>query len=165
MSSAGEDGRGPQPPAPSALSGMRLTELLDEVQERLATVARTQGRVQGLVYLASILLKSLMLVAGDHQILRETADFSLNMIDPLPKRIGMAAIIVVLAIAPGIAAGVGLGIRLSVWLSIGLNVWLRIRLAILCSGRNGDESRCGNGDREKYLTHLGSPFERLMHNF
>jgi signal transduction histidine kinase len=28
---------------------MRLTELLDEVQERLATVARTQGRVQGLL--------------------------------------------------------------------------------------------------------------------
>src|SRR4051795_12580832 len=33
----------------SALSGMRLTELLDEVQERLATVARTQARVQGLL--------------------------------------------------------------------------------------------------------------------
>ncbi|MFP5372368.1 MAG: histidine kinase, partial [Actinomycetes bacterium] len=33
----------------SALSGMRLTELLDEVQERLATVARTQGRVQHLL--------------------------------------------------------------------------------------------------------------------
>jgi signal transduction histidine kinase len=33
----------------SALSGMRLTELLDEVQERLATVARTQARVQRLL--------------------------------------------------------------------------------------------------------------------
>ena len=33
----------------SALSGMRLTELLDEVQERLATVARTQARVQNLL--------------------------------------------------------------------------------------------------------------------
>src|SRR3954463_2260972 len=33
----------------SALSGMRLTELLDEVQERLATVARTQARVQHLL--------------------------------------------------------------------------------------------------------------------
>ena len=33
----------------TALSGMRLTELLDEVQERLATVARTQVRVQRLL--------------------------------------------------------------------------------------------------------------------
>ena len=33
----------------SALSGMRLTELLDEVQERLQAVARTQGRVQHLL--------------------------------------------------------------------------------------------------------------------
>jgi signal transduction histidine kinase len=36
-------------PTSSPLSGMRLTELLDEVQERLATVARTQARVQHLV--------------------------------------------------------------------------------------------------------------------
>ena len=34
---------------PSPLSGIRLTELLDEVQERLAVVARTQARVQHLL--------------------------------------------------------------------------------------------------------------------
>jgi signal transduction histidine kinase len=33
----------------SPLSGMRLTELLQEVQERLATVARTQARIQHLL--------------------------------------------------------------------------------------------------------------------
>jgi signal transduction histidine kinase len=33
----------------SSLAGMRLTELLDEVQERLRAVARTQERVQGLL--------------------------------------------------------------------------------------------------------------------
>src|SRR3954469_22404145 len=35
--------------AESPLAAMRLTELLDEVQERLATVARTQARVQDLL--------------------------------------------------------------------------------------------------------------------
>ena len=40
----------PEPARPaSPLAGMRLTELLDEVQERLATVARTQARVQELL--------------------------------------------------------------------------------------------------------------------
>src|SRR5215217_5191164 len=34
---------------PSPLAAMRLTELLDEVQERLTTVARTQARVQDLL--------------------------------------------------------------------------------------------------------------------
>jgi len=42
-----------RPAGPSStrdlMSGMRLTELLDEVQERLQTVARTQERVQGLL--------------------------------------------------------------------------------------------------------------------
>jgi signal transduction histidine kinase len=33
----------------NALSGMRLTELLDEVQDRLSVVARTQARVQSLL--------------------------------------------------------------------------------------------------------------------
>ena len=33
----------------SSLDGMRLTELLDEVQDRLSTVARTQARVQDLL--------------------------------------------------------------------------------------------------------------------
>ncbi len=37
------------PPTRDLLSGMRLTELIDEVQERLRTVARTQERVQGLL--------------------------------------------------------------------------------------------------------------------
>ena len=37
------------PDTKSALSGMRLTELLGEVQDRLATVARTQARVQHLL--------------------------------------------------------------------------------------------------------------------
>ena len=36
-------------PPSSALPGMRLTELLDEVQERLDAVGRTQGRVQHLL--------------------------------------------------------------------------------------------------------------------
>jgi signal transduction histidine kinase len=40
--------RDPAPAAPP-LAGMRLTELLDEVQERLATVARSQARVQHLL--------------------------------------------------------------------------------------------------------------------
>src|SRR3954452_5612235 len=35
--------------ASSALSGMRLPQLLDEVQERLAAVGRTQARVQHLL--------------------------------------------------------------------------------------------------------------------
>jgi signal transduction histidine kinase len=37
------------PDTASSLSGMRLTELLDEVQDRLSTVARTQARVQHLL--------------------------------------------------------------------------------------------------------------------
>jgi signal transduction histidine kinase len=36
-------------PTRDVLAGMRLTELLDEVQERLQAVARTQERVQGLL--------------------------------------------------------------------------------------------------------------------
>ena len=36
-------------PIDNSLSGMRLTELLDEVQDRLSTVARTQARVQHLL--------------------------------------------------------------------------------------------------------------------
>jgi signal transduction histidine kinase len=39
----------PRSDTSAALSGMRLTELLDEVQDRLATVARTQARVQHLL--------------------------------------------------------------------------------------------------------------------
>ncbi|MGY2078455.1 GAF domain-containing protein [Modestobacter sp. SYSU DS0657] len=39
----------PAPAAPSPLAGMRLTELLGEVQERLAAVARSQERVQDLL--------------------------------------------------------------------------------------------------------------------
>ncbi|SDX31259.1 GAF domain-containing protein [Geodermatophilus africanus] len=39
----------PDSPADSPLAGMRLTELLEEVQDRLATVARTQARVQHLL--------------------------------------------------------------------------------------------------------------------
>jgi signal transduction histidine kinase len=42
-----ETGHGPTPP--KSTSGMRLTELLDEVQERLAAVGRTQARVQHLL--------------------------------------------------------------------------------------------------------------------
>ncbi|MFL6097757.1 MAG: GAF domain-containing sensor histidine kinase [Blastococcus sp.] len=38
-----------QPDPPTALSGVRLPELLDEVQERLAVVERTQARVQHLL--------------------------------------------------------------------------------------------------------------------
>jgi signal transduction histidine kinase len=38
-----------QPDPPTALSGVRLPELLDEVQERLAIVERTQARVQHLL--------------------------------------------------------------------------------------------------------------------
>jgi signal transduction histidine kinase len=37
------------PARTEALSGMRLTELLDEVQDRLSAVARTQARVQNLL--------------------------------------------------------------------------------------------------------------------
>jgi signal transduction histidine kinase len=42
-----QDAAHPGPESP--LAAMRLTELLDEVQERLATVARTQARVQDLL--------------------------------------------------------------------------------------------------------------------
>ena len=48
MRAARPEGAGDRPTS-SALSGMRLTELLDEVQERLEAVARTQGRVQHLL--------------------------------------------------------------------------------------------------------------------
>ncbi|MGY1633476.1 GAF domain-containing protein [Geodermatophilus sp. SYSU D01186] len=41
---------GPQPePGAAPLSGMRLTELLEEVQDRLAAVARNQARIQHLL--------------------------------------------------------------------------------------------------------------------
>src|SRR5688500_19031948 len=43
------DGRSSRPDTAAALAGMRLTELLEEVQDRLATVARTQARVQHLL--------------------------------------------------------------------------------------------------------------------
>jgi signal transduction histidine kinase len=42
-------GRTPDPAAGSPLAGMRLTELIGEVQERLAAVARSQARVQQLL--------------------------------------------------------------------------------------------------------------------
>jgi hypothetical protein len=43
------NGRAGSPDPGTALSGMRLTELLAEVQERLAHVGRTQTRVQHLL--------------------------------------------------------------------------------------------------------------------
>jgi GAF domain-containing protein len=49
MASRGTNGRGTRSDPATALSGMRLTELLDEVQERLAVVGRTQARVQHLL--------------------------------------------------------------------------------------------------------------------
>ncbi len=48
MRTPGGDGSGPMGTS-SPLSGMRLTELLEEVQDRLAAVARTQARVQHLL--------------------------------------------------------------------------------------------------------------------
>ena len=48
MSTAGTDDPTPGDTA-TLLDGMRLTELLEEVQERLSTVARTQARVQDLL--------------------------------------------------------------------------------------------------------------------
>ena len=42
-------GRVAVPSGAGSLSGMRLTELLDEVQDRLSVVARTQARVQSLL--------------------------------------------------------------------------------------------------------------------
>ncbi|MGY1739609.1 MULTISPECIES: sensor histidine kinase [unclassified Blastococcus] len=44
-----DDSRAQASPARDLLAGMRLTELLDEVQDRLRAVARTQERVQGLL--------------------------------------------------------------------------------------------------------------------
>ncbi|MGY1695329.1 MULTISPECIES: GAF domain-containing protein [unclassified Geodermatophilus] len=41
--------RPPEPAPESSLAGMRLTELIDEVQDRLAAVARNQARVQQLL--------------------------------------------------------------------------------------------------------------------
>src|SRR6476661_1293010 len=49
MAPRGTNGRGTRDDPASALSGMRLTELLDEVRERLADVGRTQARVQHLL--------------------------------------------------------------------------------------------------------------------
>ncbi|WP_409332752.1 GAF domain-containing protein [Trujillonella humicola] len=44
-----DHGRAEASPTRDVLAGMRLTELLDEVQDRLRAVARTQERVQGLL--------------------------------------------------------------------------------------------------------------------
>ena len=49
MTSEGTNGRATSSDTATALSGMRLTELLDEVQERLAVVGHTQARVQHLL--------------------------------------------------------------------------------------------------------------------
>ena len=49
MTPRGTNGRGTRAESATALSGMRLTELLDEVQERLAVVGQTQARVQHLL--------------------------------------------------------------------------------------------------------------------
>jgi signal transduction histidine kinase len=49
VSAHGTDDGHPASGDRSSLAGMRLTELLDEVQDRLQTVARTQERVQGLL--------------------------------------------------------------------------------------------------------------------
>ena len=49
MTGEGPHGVRPAVGQPSPLAGMRLTELLDEVQERLGAVARTQARVQHLL--------------------------------------------------------------------------------------------------------------------
>jgi len=49
MTPRGTYGRGTRGESATALSGMRLTELLDEVQERLAVVGQTQARVQHLL--------------------------------------------------------------------------------------------------------------------
>ncbi|SNS11070.1 Histidine kinase-, DNA gyrase B-, and HSP90-like ATPase [Geodermatophilus saharensis] len=47
--SSTETTRGSDPAAESSLAGMRLTELIGEVQDRLAAVARNQARVQQLL--------------------------------------------------------------------------------------------------------------------
>ena len=49
MQDGPRDGQSPRTDTSAALSSMRLTELLDEVQDRLAAVARTQARVQHLL--------------------------------------------------------------------------------------------------------------------
>ena len=49
MTPGHERARSRRRPGDRALAGMRLTELLDEVQERLAVVGRTQARVQHLL--------------------------------------------------------------------------------------------------------------------
>jgi len=49
MSTTGADEHRSARDTASVLDGMRLTELLDEVQERLSAVARTQARVQDLL--------------------------------------------------------------------------------------------------------------------
>src|SRR3712207_5306056 len=47
--SSTETPRGSDPAGGSSLAGMRLTELIGEVQERLAAVARSQARVEQLL--------------------------------------------------------------------------------------------------------------------
>src|SRR5829696_5477526 len=49
MTSPGRDEAGTASSGAATVSGMRLTELLDEVQDRLSLVARTQARVQNLL--------------------------------------------------------------------------------------------------------------------
>src|SRR5215207_164617 len=49
MTSPGRAGTGTGSRGAATVSGMRLTELLDEVQDRLSVVARTQARVQHLL--------------------------------------------------------------------------------------------------------------------
>lgn len=62
------------PEGAGSLSGMRLTELLDEVQDRLSVVARTQARVQSLLDAFLSVSSGLDLDTTLHRIVAAAAD-------------------------------------------------------------------------------------------
>ncbi|RBY82897.1 histidine kinase [Geodermatophilus sp. TF02-6] len=92
---------GPARPArESALAGMRLTELLEEVQERLATVARSQTRVQHLLDAFLSVATGLDLEST----LRRIVEAAVDLVDARYGALG------VLAARGGLAAFVHVGI-------------------------------------------------------
>jgi signal transduction histidine kinase len=103
------------PPARAALSGMRLTELLDEVQERLATVARTQERIQHLLDAFMDVSSGLDLDATLHRIV----EAGVELVDARYGALGV----------------LGEGGGLSAFIHVGIDDELRARMGSLPEGK------------------------------